>query len=163
VWFRTMNPKKSYVVFKCPNCGFYSLAFEGQKTRLCVRCEKTVKIDHLYSRRIEGFEEARSLLSKLNLNVGQGSPSCSLSVIETTSMRERFGKNVTGRDRRKGSLRAFQEDVLAKYMKKEVEVSELLQECEKVGVPREYADKLIRELVGSGQAYHPRKGWIRFL
>jgi len=103
------------------------------------------------------------LVNKLNLKVGQGSLGDSLGSIEVTTMQESLGKNVTSKDRRKGLLRAFQEDVLAKYTKKEVEVSELLRECEKVGVPREYADKLIRELVGSGQAYRPRKGWIIFL
>ena len=60
-------------------------------------------------------------------------------------------------------LRTFQEDILTKYSNKEVEVAELLRECEKFDIPREYAEKLMRELVSSGQAYRPREGWIMFL
>jgi predicted RNA-binding Zn-ribbon protein involved in translation (DUF1610 family) len=158
-----MSHKKTYVVFRCPDCGFYSLAFERQKTRLCVRCGKTAKINHPYARKVEGFEEARRLVNELNTKASIGSQSNIHGSPRTILAEESLRRNETGKERRKGLLRTFQEDVLTRYTNREAEISELLLECEKAGIPRGYADKLIGELVSSGQAHYPRKGWIRFL
>jgi hypothetical protein len=158
-----MSLKKSYVVFRCPNCGFYSLASRGQKTRLCVRCDKSLKIDRLEPRSVEGFEEARTLVNELNLKVGQTISPISHDSIKLPSAESSLKNTVAGRDRRKGLLRTFQEDILTKYSNRDVELAELFRECEKFDVPREYAEKLIGKLVRSGEAYRPREGWIRFL
>jgi hypothetical protein len=128
-----------------------------------MRCGKTVKIDYAHARRIEGSEEARTLVNELNLRVGQANRSASNSSIGSASTEVILGKVAADKDGRKGLLRTFQEDVLTKYAKKEVEVSELLRECEKAGIPSAYADKLVKQLVSSGQAYRPRIGWIRLL
>jgi DNA replicative helicase MCM subunit Mcm2 (Cdc46/Mcm family) len=128
-----------------------------------MRCEKTIRIDYTSVRSIEGFEDARRLVGELNLKVGQGNSKSSYGSVETAPMQEDARRNMATKVASKGLLRTFQEDVLAKYANKEVEVSELLRECEKVGVPNEYADKLIRKLLSSGQAYHPKEGWIRLL
>lgn len=158
-----MSHKKIYVVFRCPDCGFYSLAFERQKTRLCVKCGKIIKIDHFHARRVEGFEETRKLINDLNMKAGPGNSSSLNSSPEVRLTEESLRKSETSKERRKGLLRTFQEDVLTRYRNRDTEVTELLLECEKAGIPREYADRLIGELVSGGQAYHPRKGWIRFL
>jgi DNA replicative helicase MCM subunit Mcm2 (Cdc46/Mcm family) len=42
-------------------------------------------------------------------------------------------------------------------------VSKILEECEKLGVTREYAQKLLKKLMEDGQAYQPKKDWIRLL
>jgi DNA replicative helicase MCM subunit Mcm2 (Cdc46/Mcm family) len=149
---------KAYLLVKCPNCGFYSIAPINQKTRLCVRCGKTITIDHFHSRRVEGFEDARRLLGELNSKVGtetKGEPQ-SLQITKDY-------EGDHAHESRKGLLRTFREDVLPKFTNKDVEVSKILEECEKLGVTREYAQKLLKKLMEDGQAYQPKKDWIRLL
>lgn len=145
-------------MIKCPNCGFYSIAPIKQKTRLCVRCGKTITIDHFHSRRVESFEDARRLLGELNSKVGTEAE----DKLQGLQITKDYERDYT-RESRKGLLRTFREDILPKFTNKDVEVSEILEECEKLGVTREYAQKLLNELMEHGQAYQPKKDWIRLL
>ena len=113
-----------------------------------------------YNRRASDFNEARRLVGELN----------SKRDSETLDRKEESQTVSTKNDLRvdpakvsgKGLIRTFQE-VILKYANREIDISELLKECELNGVPREYAQKLIKELVDSGQAYTPGKDKIAFL
>jgi hypothetical protein len=155
-----VSSKKAYIVFRCSNCGFYSLASLRQKTRLCVRCGKTMVLQDTYNRRASDFSEARRLVGQLNSERGS----------ETLEKNEGLRHSSTDSDlgiepakpSSKGLLRTFQELTL-KYTNKEVNLFELLGECETHGIPRQYAQKLIRALIDNGQAYRPGKDRISFL
>ncbi|WXG44820.1 MAG: DUF1922 domain-containing protein [Promethearchaeati archaeon SRVP18_Atabeyarchaeia-1] len=155
-----MSANKAYIVIRCPNCGFYSLASPGQKTRLCVRCGKTAKLGDSYARRAENFKEAQKLMGELNRKRE------SETICETSGLQTMPYKSDPILDQAKtsnrGLLRTFRE-VLLRYADKEAEMTEFLEECEQHGIPREYAQKLIRELENSGQAYRPEKDKIRFI
>jgi hypothetical protein len=156
-----MSREKAYLLVRCQNCGVYSIAPIKQKTRLCTRCGKTITIDHFGSRKVDNFEEARKLLGELNsklrtetLAEGQN--------IQISSNLEAHPKDHT-RESSKGLLRTFREEIMPKFMNKEVEVSQLIAECERLGLTREYAQKLLRELMDTGQAYQSKKDRIKLL
>jgi ribosomal protein S27E len=156
-----MSTGKAYLLIKCPNCGFYNIAPIRQKTRLCARCGKTIQIDHLASKRAESFEDARGLLSELNSKVGiEANPKVQSVQIVPEAERQR---NDYTRQARKGLVRTFQEEILPRFINREVQLSEILKECEKLGFTREYAEKLLKKLIDGGQAYRPKKDWIRLL
>jgi Xaa-Pro aminopeptidase len=159
-WYYNMSSSKAYVVFRCPNCGFYSLASPKQKTRLCVRCGKTITVGDSYPRIAENFKEAQKLVGELNSKRESESlhkPRQTQSIpLELNKM------NDSVKISNKGILKTFQEVVLG-HEGKEVELAELLRECEVHGISREYAGKLIEKLIDGGQAYRPEKGWIKFL
>jgi DNA-directed RNA polymerase subunit RPC12/RpoP len=155
-----MSSKKAYIVFRCPSCGFYSLASPKQRTRLCVRCGKTVTLEDSYARRVESFKESQRLVGELN------SRRDSETLDKTGRLQTMSTKNSMAPDHAKtagkGLLRTFRE-VTLRHINKQVDLSELLRECEINGIPRDYAQKLIKELVDSGQAYRPSEDRIIFL
>jgi hypothetical protein len=155
-----MSSKRAYIVFRCPSCGFYSLASPKQRTRLCVRCGKTVTLEDSCARRAESFKEAQRLVGELNSRRDKEplDKTERLQTMSTKSGMEPDSAKRTG----KGLLRTFRE-VTLRYINKQVGLSELLRECEINGIPREYAQKLIKELVDSGQAYRPSEDRIIFL
>jgi DNA replicative helicase MCM subunit Mcm2 (Cdc46/Mcm family) len=128
---------------------------------LCVRCGKTIIIDHFHSRKVENFEEARRVLGELNSKIGTETENRIKSERITAKSNVRTGDD--SKQSRKGLLRTFREDVLPRFIDREVQLSEILDECEKFGVTRDYAEKLLKELTDSGQAYQPRKDWIKLL
>jgi ribosomal protein S27E len=156
-----LNREKAYLLVRCQNCGFFSIARTNQKTRLCARCGKTIMIDRFQSRKVDDFEEARKLLGELN------------SKLRTEALAERENTQIISnsqalpkdhtRESSKGLLRTFREDILPKFMNKEVEVSQLVAECIRFGLTREYTQKLLKELLDSGQAYQSKKDWIKLL
>jgi DNA replicative helicase MCM subunit Mcm2 (Cdc46/Mcm family) len=156
-----MSDKKAYLLVKCPSCGFYNIAPIKQKTRLCVRCGKTVQIDHLGSRRTDNLDDARRLLSELNSRIGtQANNKVQSAQINPATKKQREDyAHQSG----KGLLRTFQEDILPRFVNKEVQLSEIERECEKVGFTKEYIDKLLKRMIEGGQAYQPKKDWIRLL
>jgi ribosomal protein S27E/DNA replicative helicase MCM subunit Mcm2 (Cdc46/Mcm family) len=156
-----MCPDKAYLLVKCPSCGFYNIASARQKTRLCIRCGKTVLIDHFGSRRVESFDDARRLLSELNSRIGTEERS-GMQSIHTNFETGKQVKEYT-HESAKGLLRTFQEEVLPKFINREVKSSEILDECEKMGFKRDYVEKLLKKLIDGGQAYQPRRDWIRLL
>lgn len=156
-----MSREKDYLLIRCQNCGSYSIAPVKQKTRLCVRCGKTITIDHFGSRKVGSFEEARKLLGELNAKL-RSETSAEKQNIQISSNSKENPRDHT-RESSKGLLRTFREEILAKYTNKEVEVSKLLEECERLGLTRDYAQKLLRELMDSGQAYQSKKDWIKLL
>ena len=156
-----MSDKKAYLLIKCPSCGSYNIAPIKQKTRLCVRCGKTVQIDHLGSRRTDNLDDARRLLSELNSRIGtESSNKMQSDQINPTMKKPR--EDYTHQSR-KGMLRTFQEDILPKFVNREVPLSEIERECEKLGFTKEYTDKLLEKMIDGGQAYQPRKDWITLL
>ena len=156
-----MSYDKAYLLVKCPNCGFYNIAPVKQKTRLCTKCGKTVSIDHFGSRRVESFEDARKLLSELNSRIDTEER----NGIQSAHINLETGKQAVDytRESVKGLLRTFQEDVLPKFVNREVKSSDILDECEKLGFKRDYVEKLLKKLIDGGQAYQPRRDWIRLL
>jgi ribosomal protein S27E len=157
----SMSHEKAYLLVKCPNCGFYNIAPAKQKTRLCIRCGKTVSIDHFGSRRVETIDDARRLLSELNSRIGTEER----SGMQSAHINLETGKQVKDytRESIKGLLRTFHEEVLPKFINREVKSSEILDECEKLGFKRDYVEKLLKKLIDGGQAYQPRRDWIRLL
>jgi ribosomal protein S27AE len=156
-----MSDKKTYLLIKCQGCGLYNIAPVKQKTRLCVRCGKTVHIDHFGSRRADSLADARRLLSELNSTMGPEASIKAQSAQITPATKKQIELYV--HQSRKGLLRTFQEDILPKFVNREVQLSEIERECEKLGFTREYIDKLLKKMIDGGQAYQPRKDWIRLL
>ena len=156
-----MSFRKSYVLVRCPDCGFYGLAVHGHKTRLCVSCGKTIKIDYLHARKVDDLREAQRLLGESNAKLHEANPSRGeLAKIDTSGSRGRVDPTTKST---KGLLRRFEEGVLARYMGREVELNEFLADCESQGVSAEYARKFLNQLVENGHVYSPRKDRIRFL
>jgi hypothetical protein len=156
-----MSREKAYLLIKCQNCGFYSLASVKQKTRLCARCGKTITIDHFRSRKVDNFEEARKILGELNSKLRIETLAEEQNLQISSNSKAHSKDHI--RESSKGLLRTFREDILPKFANKEVEVSKLLAECERLGLTREYAQKLLRELMDSGQAYQSKKDWVKIL
>jgi len=157
-----MSHDKAYLLIKCPDCGSYNIAPVKQKTRLCVRCGKTVLIDHFGSRRVESFDDARKLLSELNSRTST-EDGIGIQNIQANLETEKQRKEDYTRQSRKGLLRTFQEDILPKFVNRDVKSSEIVDECEKLGLAKDYVEKLLKKLIESGQAYQPRRDWIRLL
>jgi hypothetical protein len=130
---------------------------------MCVRCGNRNKVDDSFPRVIQGFGEAHRLVKELNSEEVLDNTSTSKDPSKAALVNDGLKGNVIAKDRAKGLLRTFREDVLPKYLDKEVEESRLISECRNAGIPNAYAEKIIAESVENGLAYRPRKDWIRFL
>jgi hypothetical protein len=117
-------------------------------------------LENTYARRAENFDEARRLIGELN------SKRSSETLDKAGQLQTIPDKNESRIDpaktSSKGLLRTFQE-VMLKHSNKEIYLQEFLGECEINGIPRDYAQKLVNQLVERGQAYRPGKDKITFL
>jgi hypothetical protein len=117
-------------------------------------------LEDTYNRRASDFKEAQRLVGELNSK--RDSETLDKKTEQQTLSTKDDLRVDPAKARSKGLLRTFRE-IMLKYANKEADLPELLGECEINGIPREYAQKLITELVESGQAYRPGKDKIAFL
>ncbi|MBS7287474.1 MAG: transposase zinc-binding domain-containing protein [Candidatus Freyarchaeota archaeon] len=144
-----------YAVFKCPNCGCYTFAPASQKSRLCPRCGKIVKIDLLHAEIVGDARRASELVRARNAKVAP--PELKKVLKEQLVEAER-------KPRREGARSStLLVKVLVEHCSgKEVTLDELERLCADCGLDNEWVKEKLPQLAMKGIVFFPSPWTVKY-
>jgi len=147
---------KSYLIVRCKNCGRYTYAPKGQKTRLCVYCGKIIRVDEIGAKEFPDAESARRYVQLLNAGYIKLQTKNNVSEYIESNIDKKSEDIVEGVSL---SYSQKQKRILQILSKGPITLTRLLSEAEKYGVDEDSAKELIEKLNRDGLIYFP-KPWI---
>jgi len=165
-------PREGYYIIRCPKCGRYTYAPTRQKTRLCVFCQRIFKINPLNAIYVDTAERARTRVKFYQtgkhhqefMNAVEKSRKSIQSLIpqESTNLTEL--QEITTEVQPTSTRRRELEQILNQHARTtNIDLQQLEQECQKVGIPWEWASQQIEMLIRSGHIIAPKPWQIRLV
>jgi hypothetical protein len=167
-----LMPREGYYIIRCPRCGRYTYAPTRQKTRLCVFCQRIFKIDPLNAVYIENADMARTRVKFYQtdkhhqdfMNAVEKSRESIQSLIPQESINLTELQQMETKIKPTSTRRRELEQILEQHARTtSIDLQILEQECQKAGIPWEWATQQIEMLIRAGHIIAPKPWQIRLV
>jgi hypothetical protein len=168
----TLMRDKGFYIIRCPKCGRYTYAPIQQKTRLCVYCQRIIKVNPIQAQYVKNAETARTRVKLYQTGkhheefmraVEESREEIKALIPKEEISLEKLGEKVQPISSASGR-RNILESLLSKLARTTpVDLHVLEKESEKAGLQWEWVAKQLEGLIRSGYLICPRPWQIKLV